>query len=73
MSVPLGSLGLRAVSVLLHAAALAAFVATLQALTVGSTLAAVESAFGTFVLAILLMVFARKAWTAGKSHSKSTD
>lgn len=73
MSSSLATLALRAVSVLLHVAALAAFVATLQALTVASTLAAVESAFGTFVLCIMLLVFARKSWTPGKNHSKSTD
>jgi len=64
---------LLAFSVVLHIAALAAFVAMLQALTVSSTISAVESAFGTFVLLILLMVFARQSWQAGKIRTKSTD
>jgi len=64
---------LLACSVVLHIAALAAFMAMLQALAVSSTISAVESAFGTFVLLILLLVFARKSWQIGKIHIKSTD
>jgi len=61
------------VSLLLHMAALAAFAAVVQALAVSSTLTAIESAFGTLVLALLLLLFARRCWWAAKSRMQSTD
>jgi len=62
-----------AASLMLYVAAAGAFVAMLQALTVSSTITAIESAFGTFVLGILLLVFARRSWLAGKTRIKSTN
>ena len=44
---------LMGLSVLLHLAGVAAFVAMLRALTVSTTLAAIESAFGSLVICIL--------------------
>lgn len=43
----------------------AAVVAMIRALTVEHTLSAIESAFGTLVIAILLLVLARLALKAG--------
>jgi hypothetical protein len=60
-------------ALLLYLAGAASFVAMLLALLVKTTLAAVESAFGTMVLGVLLFVFAKKTWEAGKSRLKSTD
>lgn len=45
--------------------------AVLYALTVRTTLAAVESAFGTFVIFIMLLVFARKSWEKGRKYFAS--
>ncbi|MEY4641673.1 MAG: hypothetical protein RLZZ227_1667 [Pseudomonadota bacterium] len=52
----------------LYIAAAAALFAMFHALTVRTTLAAVESAFGTFVITILLLVLARRCWGAGKKR-----
>lgn len=60
---------LMGLSVLLHLAGAAAFVAMLRALTVSTTLAAIESAFGSLVICILLMVLARRAWDSGKKRT----
>ena len=56
---------------LLAVVAAAAFVAMVLALTVKTTISAVESAFGSFVVAILLTVLARKAWAAGRERVKA--
>lgn len=56
-------------AVLLVLAALTLF-AMLRALTVATTLAAVESAFGSFVLCILLLVGARKLKDVGVARLK---
>jgi hypothetical protein len=53
---------------LLYVAVAASVFAVLYALTVRTTLAAVESAFGTLVATILLLVLARKCWEAGKKR-----
>lgn len=58
---------LLALAVLFYLVSAATGFAVLYALTVRTTLAAVESAFGTFVILILLLVFARKCWEKGKS------
>jgi uncharacterized membrane protein len=50
-----------------------AFVAMLQALTVNNTISAIESAFGSFVIGILLLVLGRKSYQAGKRRLKSGD
>ena len=60
-----GSL-LMSLSVLLYVISAVTGFAVLYALTVRTTLAAIESAFGTFVIMILLLVFARKCWENGK-------
>lgn len=73
MKFSLAGWALLGVSVLLHVAALAALVAMLQALSVSSTIAAVESAFGSLVLGLLLLLFARQSWRAAKSRRKSSD
>ncbi len=49
----------------------ATFVAMLQALMVTSTISAIESAFGTFVIGLLLLLFGRKSWVAGKRRLKA--
>ena len=49
----------------------ATFVAMLQALMVNSTISAIESAFGSFVIGILLLVLGRKSYQAGKRRIKS--
>lgn len=56
-------------------ASLAAFVAMVRALMVPTTLAAIESAFGSLVIALLLMVLARKSWRTGRARlsDKSGD
>lgn len=46
-------------------------IALVRALTVGTTLAAIESAFGTFVLVIILLVAARKLYDAGLKRLKT--
>lgn len=53
---------------LLYVAAAASVFAMFYALTVRTTLAAVESAFGTLVVSILLLVLARKCWDAGRKR-----
>lgn len=60
-------------SALLYLVSVATFVAMLRALMVTSTITAIESAFGTLVIGILLLVLARKAWLSGKSRLKSAD
>ena len=55
-------------AVLLYIVSAATGFAVLYALTVTTTLAAVESAFGTFVILIMLLVFARKCWDSGKKR-----
>lgn len=62
---------LLSLSVLLHLAAAASVLAALHALTVRTTLAAIESAFGTLVIAILLLLLARTTWQKGKNKSES--
>lgn len=54
------------IAVLLYVVCAATAFAVLYALTVTTTLAAIESAFGTFVILILLLVGARKCWEKGK-------
>ena len=51
----------------LYVVSVATGFALLYALSVPTTLAAIESAFGTFVILILLLVFARKCWEKGKT------
>lgn len=51
--------------------ACASLVAMLRALTVSTTLAAIETAFGTFVLAIILLVSARRLYDAGLKRLKT--
>jgi hypothetical protein len=63
----------RALAVLLYIVSAATGFAVLYALTVRTTLAAVESAFGTFVILILLLVFARKCWEKGSKGQGSGD
>lgn len=53
---------------LLGVASLAAFVAMVRALMVPTTLAAIESAFGSLVVAILLLVLTGKAWRGGRAR-----
>lgn len=60
-------------SSLLYLVSVATFVGMLRAWTLGSTLTAIESAFGALVMGILLLVLARKAWLSGKSRVKSVD
>ncbi len=59
---------LQGLAVLLYAVCAATGFAVLYALTVTTTLAAIESAFGTFVILILLLVGARKCWQNGKKR-----
>ena len=54
------------IALLLAVASLAAFIAVFRALLVPSTLAAIESAFGSLVVALLLLVLASRAWRAGR-------
>jgi uncharacterized sodium:solute symporter family permease YidK len=51
----------------------AAFVAMLQALAVSSTISAIESAFGSFVIGILLLVLGGKSYQAGKRRLKAEN
>lgn len=53
--------------------ALGTLVALLRSFMVSSTLAAVESAFGSFVLLIILLVAARKLFDAGQRRMKSLE
>lgn len=53
-------------ALLLAVASLAAFIAVFRALLVPSTLVALESAFGSLVVALLLLVLAGRAWRAGR-------
>ena len=66
MSERMPSLLWKVLSVVLYILSAATAIATLYALTVRTTLAAVESAFGSFVLLIMLLVFARKCWEKGR-------
>ena len=61
---------LLALSVLIHLVCAASFLAMMQALMVKSTISAIESAFGTLVIGILLLVLGRKSWQAGKRRMK---
>jgi hypothetical protein len=61
---------LMGLSVLLYLAGGTAFVAMLRALTVSTTLAAIESAFGSLVICILLAVLARWTWDSGKKRTR---
>ncbi|MES2627202.1 MAG: hypothetical protein V4628_18090 [Pseudomonadota bacterium] len=58
-------------SVVIYLVCGATFLAMLQALTVSSTISAIESAFGTCVIGILLLVLGRKSYNAGKNRLKT--
>ena len=58
-------------SVVIYLVCGATFVAMLQALAVSSTISAIESAFGTFVIGILRFVLGRKSYQAGKRRLKT--
>ena len=58
-------------SVVIYLVCGATFVAMLQALAVSSTISAIESAFGTCVIGILLAVLGRKSYKAGKKRLKT--
>jgi hypothetical protein len=62
---------LLALSLAIYLVCGATFVAMLQALTVSSTISAIESAFGTFVIGVLLLVLGRKSYQAGKRRLKA--
>lgn len=64
---------LMSLAVLLYATSAVTGFAVLYALTVRTTLAAVESAFGTFVILILMLVGARKCWDSGKKRLSGTN
>jgi hypothetical protein len=64
---------LLALSALIYVICGATFLAMLQALTVSSTISAIESAFGTFVVGILLLVLGRKSYQAGKRRLKAEN
>lgn len=57
-------------AVVLYIVSAATAFAVLYALTVPDTLAAVESAFGTFVILIMLLVFARKCREKGRAGAQ---
>ena len=59
---------LMSLAVLIYAVSAVTGFAVLYALTVRTTLAAIESAFGTFVILILMLVGARKCWESGKKR-----
>ncbi len=61
---------LLALSMIIYLICGATFFAMLHALTVTSTISAIESAFGTFVIGILLLVLGRKTYQAGKRRLK---
>lgn len=63
---PLKSSLLISLSLLLYVLAGVALFAMLRALAVQDTLAAVESAFGSLVIGIFLLVLARRAFRAGR-------
>lgn len=58
------------VSLALLVAGGAAVVAMVRALTVQSTLPAIESAFGSLVIAIILLALARQSFKAGMARLK---
>lgn len=60
----------KGLAVVLYLVSAATAFAALYALTVRTTLAAVESAFGTFVILIMLLVFARKCWDKGRGDAR---
>lgn len=60
----------KGLAVLLYIISAATAFAALYALSVRTTLAAIESAFGTFVILILLLVFARKCWDKGRGNAQ---
>lgn len=62
-----------ALSSLLYLIGAACIVATVHALTVRTTLAAIESAFGTLVIAILILLLARKAWHGARSRLQAAE
>lgn len=60
-------------SLALLAAGGAAVVAMVRALTVESTLPAIESAFGSMVIAIILLALARQSFKAGMARFGKDD
>ena len=58
---------------LLYVLFAATLLSMLQAFTVRDTITAVESAFGTFVLLLMLLWAARRSWSAGKKRLKQED
>lgn len=54
-------------AVLLALVSAAGFVAMVLALTASHTLSAIESAFGSLIIALLFLVLACKTWRAGKA------
>lgn len=64
---------LLALALLIYIVCAASFFAMAQALLVTSTISAIESAFGTLVIGILLLVFGRKSWQAGKRRLKPSS
>lgn len=68
MNARVKGLVLMSLAVLIYVISAVTGFAVLYALTVRTTLAAVESAFGTFVILILMLVGARKCWESGKKR-----
>jgi len=59
------------IAALVFLMACASLVAMLRSLMVSTTLAAIESAFGTFVLTIILLVAAKRLYEAGLKRLKT--
>ncbi len=60
-------------SVLIYLVSGLAFVQMIYSLTINSTITAVESAFGSLVICILLIIIAHKVFRDGKKRIKNSE
>lgn len=61
------------VSILLYLVSASALVAMIYALTVNTTIAAVESAFGSMIIGLIFLVMARFTFLAAKKRIKNEE
>ena len=70
---PISGILLMLLSGAFFAVAAAALFSMVRALSVPDTLSAVESAFGSLVVAILLLALARKTFLAGRARLRGNE
>lgn len=73
MTRPLRGTLLFVLAVLFGLISASGFVSMVLALTVNHTLSAIESAFGSLIIALLFLVLARKSWLAARKSIQASS